>query len=83
MNDTQYFKVGPVDGNANSYYPYCDAPFSAAELWILEEVGTATGIEDIKDENGNVTGVYDLQGRKVENPSKGIYIINGKKTLIK
>ena len=39
--------------------------------------------KDIKDENGNVTGVYDLQGRKVENPSKGIYIINGKKTLIK
>ena len=28
--------------------------------------------------------VYDLQGRKVENPSKkGVYIVNGKKKIIK
>ena len=37
----------------------------------------------IKGENGNVKDVYDLQGRKVENPAKGIYIINGKKVLVK
>ena len=28
---------------------------------------------------GKVKTVYDLNGRVVENPSKGIYIINGKK----
>ena len=27
--------------------------------------------------------IYDLQGRKVENPSNGIYIVNGKKLIIK
>ena len=27
--------------------------------------------------------IYDLQGRPVENPSKGIYILNGKKVIIK
>ena len=42
-----------------------------------------TGISEVKGENGKVKGVYDLQGRKVENPSKGIYIIDGKKVLIK
>ena len=26
---------------------------------------------------------YDLQGRRVSNPSKGIYITNGKKIIIK
>ena len=26
---------------------------------------------------------YDLQGRKVEVPSEGIYIINGKKVVVK
>ncbi|MDO5461368.1 MAG: hypothetical protein Q4F44_06960, partial [Bacteroidales bacterium] len=31
----------------------------------------------------NVKATYDLQGRKVENPTKGIYIINGKKIFIK
>ena len=83
VNGSQYFKVGPVDGNANSYYPYCDAPFSAAELWVLEEVGTTTGIDELKGENGKVKGIYDLQGRKVETPNKGIYIINGKKIFVK
>ena len=42
-----------------------------------------TGIDDIEAENGNVRNVYDLQGRVVENPTNGIYIINGKKTFVK
>ncbi|MBO7193053.1 MAG: family 20 glycosylhydrolase [Bacteroidaceae bacterium] len=82
-NGSQYFKVGPVDGDANSYYPYCDAPFSAAELWVLEEVENTTGIGELKGESGKVKAIYDLQGRKVETPSKGIYIIDGKKVLVK
>ena len=45
--------------------------------------GETTGVEEVKGENGKVEGVYDLQGRKVENPSKGIYIVNGKKFLVK
>jgi hypothetical protein len=51
---------------------------------VLLKVGNpATAIDEVKGENGEVKGIYDLQGRKVENPSKGIYIINGKKTLVK
>ena len=42
-----------------------------------------TGIEEIVTENGKVEAVYDLQGRKVTAPTKGIYIINGKKILVK
>ncbi|MBO5920773.1 MAG: family 20 glycosylhydrolase [Bacteroidaceae bacterium] len=83
MNGSQYFKVGPVDGNASSYYPYCDAPFSNAELWVLEEVGAATAIEkvEIRDEKEEI---FDLTGRRVNEITKaGIYIIGGKKTLVK
>ena len=36
-------------------------------------------IENVK-ENG---AVYDLQGRRVENPTKGLYIVNGKKVMVK
>ena len=43
----------------------------------------ATGVEDVKGESGNVKTVYDLQGRKVDTSSKSIYIINGKKVIIK
>jgi hypothetical protein len=42
-----------------------------------------TGIDDIEAENGNVKTIYDLQGRRVENPTNGIYIINGKKVFVK
>ena len=42
-----------------------------------------TDIEGIS-ENKKADGVcYNLQGRRVSNPSKGIYIINGKKVFIK
>ena len=46
-----------------------------------------TGIEDVYDEvkgeSGNVKAIYDMQGRVVENPASGIYIIDGKKVLVK
>ena len=47
------------------------------------DFGGTTGVSELKTQNGNVKTMYDLQGRKVENPSKGIYIINGKKVYIK
>ena len=42
-----------------------------------------TAISEVKGESGRVKAIYDLQGRKVENPTKGIYIINGKKVFVK
>lgn len=44
---------------------------------------TTDGIEDVVIDNEN-TAIYDLMGRKVDTISgKGIYIINGKKVLVK
>ena len=87
-NGSQYFKVGPVDGDNNSYYPYCDAPFSAAELWVLEEVGNATGIDEVidngKSESGKGNGIFDLSGRSLNGiTTPGIYIIDGKKVMVR
>ena len=42
-----------------------------------------TGIDEVKGENGEVKTIYDLQGRKVEVPSEGLYIIDGKKVVVK
>ncbi len=42
-----------------------------------------TAIENIAADGPVREGVYDLMGRKVESPAKGIYIINGKKVMFK
>ncbi len=43
-----------------------------------------TGISEVKGENGNVKTIYDLTGRRVEEiTAPGIYIVNGKKVLVK
>ena len=43
-----------------------------------------SGIEEVKGENGNAKTIYDLTGRKIENiTTPGIYIVNGKKVLVK
>ncbi|MBO7230378.1 MAG: leucine-rich repeat domain-containing protein [Bacteroidaceae bacterium] len=43
-----------------------------------------TGIDDMEAEGERVKDVYyDLSGRVVENPTNGVYIINGKKVIIK
>lgn len=44
----------------------------------------ATSIEGIATESENENlPVYDLQGRRVTSPQKGLYIVNGKKVVIK
>ena len=45
--------------------------------------GSTTDIRDILTQQEGHLVYYDLQGRRVSNPSKGIYITNGKKIIIK
>ena len=57
-----------------------------AKGFVLEfEDGSTTGIESIESsKHSTEDGVYyDLQGRHVENPTRGVYIVNGKKVVIK
>lgn len=53
--------------------------------WRLKAAGEATGIGSIaagEGQNGANT-VYDLSGRRVQKAQKGLYIVNGKKVLVK
>ncbi len=49
---------------------------------LLIKAENTTGIDAIRTEaeKGNV---YDLNGRQVKNPRKGVYIINGRKVVVK
>ena len=52
-------------------------------LCTLKEA-TTTGIEDARIKKSDVReGIFDMQGRRVTQPTKGLYIINGKKVVIK
>ena len=57
---------------------------SAIGWFNLTNFWPSDGIEAISAEQPNgKTVIFDLSGRQVENPSKGIYIVNGKKVVIK
>ena len=65
---------------STTYDVTANSTTGARELKIVVD-GEATGIKAI--ETVNDQNVYDLQGRKVAAPSKGLYIINGKKMIVK
>ena len=75
---TMRFVRFSLDWASNGKYKFTDdAPFYPIKST------NQTAIEEITDNRVKSTDIYDLQGRKVENPSKGIYIIDGKKVLVK
>ena len=50
----------------------------------LLTVTNTTAIDEVKGENGKVKAIYDLTGRRIDAiTAPGIYIVNGKKTLVK
>ena len=57
-----------------------DAPQGANALTI--RFNTTTGIEEVLSAFQNGTA-YDLSGRRVATPEKGLYIVNGRKVFIK
>ena len=76
--------VTTVPGN-KAFLVLTDAEAQAKGFILTFEDGSTTGIETVETSKGNIEdGVYyDLQGRRVENPTRGIYIVNGKKVVIK
>jgi hypothetical protein len=71
----------------NNYNIYAGTELVSAATWGIRAVElNNTAIEDVKIEGENVGAkgeIYDLAGRRVENPTKGMYIVDGKKVFIK
>ena len=59
--------------------------FEESEMTEIDKVYDEVKCEPTADasQNGKGKTVCDLQGRAVENPTKGIYIMNGKKIILK
>ena len=68
-----------------------DQTFSARRIQVITKAQmdaeggtfTETGVERIAEATTGRMGIYTITGLRVEKPTRGLYIINGKKVLVK
>ena len=78
-------KIAKAGASASmkGFRAYFDLPAGAtARLAIYDDATGITTILDAKELN-NDGKVYNLNGQRVENAHKGLYIVNGKKVVVK
>ena len=79
-----FYLVGSTQPMVNPFRAYIKSQGSNARTLHVVFDDEAQGITNLNDINDNLNGeVYDLQGRRVAQPTKGLYIVNGRKTVIK
>lgn len=81
-----FFKVNGTSGNTmganTAYLQVQDAPNSTARNFFSFLDEETTGINAV--ENAKMEGAaYNLNGQRVAQPAKGLYIVNGKKVILK
>jgi hypothetical protein len=69
------FKFNVLDGNNISWLAFKDV--------VYTRLGDVVGIAGVKSENKLDGTVYNLNGQKVEKAQRGLYIVNGKKVVVK
>lgn len=81
-NTLGLYKYTATNLKAGKAY-YLLANGSAAPMgFVFDFEGQTTGVESI-EVNADNQVIYDLSGRRVAKAGKGLYIINGKKVLVK
>ena len=83
-SDGKFYQIGSGAVAKNKAYLHLVAAPSAHALEIVFDDSDVTGIKAI-DNRPSMTdnSCYDLMGRKVAQPTRGLYIVNGRKVVIR
>lgn len=71
-----YKYTGTLEANK----AYITIAAGARDFYVFDNV---TAIKSVRDNTQKDATYYDLNGRQIQNPTKGLYIMNGKKVIIK
>ena len=78
----KFYKMSSLTlGADKAYLP--STYFGSSVQAVSLNFGGLTGIESAQTEAQQDGQIFDLQGRRVEKAQKGLYIVNGKKVLVK
>lgn len=80
-NDVNFYLVTETAATVKPFRAYLKASGVGARALNLD-LGETTGIETVKKADVT-TAVYSLSGQRVAAPQKGLYIVNGKKVIVK
>ena len=83
-SEVNFYKVTGTAATVKPFRAYLSVPSPAPVLYFNFFDMETTGLNDVRGKMADVRGdFFDLQGRKVANPTKGLYIVNGKKVMVK
>jgi hypothetical protein len=84
LNPVGFFKYTGGSILPNKAFMILDTQMANANIMLIsEEDFNALGISEVATTTTENATIYDIQGRIVTNPTKGLYIVNGKKMVIK
>ena len=80
-----FHKFGGANVPARKAYFTVSTSEKARSFGMVFDEGTPTGVghTEITESTEMADAIYDLQGRRIEKPKKGLYIVNGRKVMIK
>ena len=83
-NGLGFYKVNANGSEVGVHRAYLDATGASSRAFIGFADNGTTGIESLQGNSSEQRmEVYNLQGVRVQQPTKGLYIMNGKKVIFK